>query len=138
MIENMLTVKTSIKQSAIHGTGVFAAEDIAKGTIVWKYEPLLDIGLTKEQMQALPDIAKKTFLNYAYHDAEDGLYILCFDDARFMNHADDPNTTQIPNDIDTQGYTVATKDIKAGEEITCDYRIVDDDIADKLGPAFTA
>ncbi len=129
----MLMVPTYIKQSSIQGMGLFAASPIKKGEIIWKYVPSLDFGLTQEQVDALPEYAKKTFLNYCYVDAEIGLHILCFDDARFMNHSDQPNTTQLPNDVDSQGYTVATRDIDKDEELTCDYTMTDDAIDEKLG-----
>jgi SET domain-containing protein len=46
--------------------------------------------------------------------------ILCFDDARFVNHSDTPN---IATDYaqDPYGLDVALRDIEAGEEITMNY-----------------
>ena len=129
----MLVKPTFIQNSGIHGIGLFAATPIKKGEIIWKYVPDLDIGLTTEQVDALPEVAKKTFLNYCYEDREIGLHIHCFDDARFMNHSDNPNTIQIENDIDSQGYTIAATDIAQGEELTCDYTVTDDAINEKLG-----
>ena len=32
-----------------------------------------------------------------------------------------------------EGHDVATRDIKKGEELTCDYRVFDADVALKLG-----
>ena len=42
--------------------------------------------------------------------------MVCLDDARFINHADAPNTA------DTEETTTALRDLAAGEEITSDYR----------------
>lgn len=39
----MLNVKASVKPSPINGLGLFADEDIKKGTITWKYNPRFDI-----------------------------------------------------------------------------------------------
>jgi uncharacterized protein len=54
-----------------------------------------------------------------------GCYILCTDDARFINHSSQPNT------IDTQegeeGLTIAARDIQPGEEITSNYEAFDAD-----------
>lgn len=129
----MLVVPTYIKQSTIQGMGLFAAAPIKKGDIIWKYVPELDFGLTQEQVDALPQYAKKSFLNYCYVDNDLGLHILCFDDARFMNHSNTPTTIQVENDIDSQGYTVAARNIDADEELTCDYTVTDDAIDQKLG-----
>ena len=62
----MLVKPTFIQNSGIHGIGLFAATPIKKGEIIWKYVPDLDIGLTTEQVDALPEVAKKTFLNYLW------------------------------------------------------------------------
>ena len=56
------------------------------------------------------------------------------DDARFLNHDDEPNT-------DNSGpVTLAARDIAAGEEITCDYLVCcleerDGPLARRLEPA---
>ena len=39
----MLLIKASIKQSAIHGLGLFAEETILKDTKVWKFSSGLDL-----------------------------------------------------------------------------------------------
>ncbi len=38
----MLLVKTFLDKSAIHDIDLFAAEGIRKGTVVWKFNPLVD------------------------------------------------------------------------------------------------
>ena len=44
---------------------------------------------------------------------------LCSDDARFFNHADEPNTASVESAAG--GYVdVATRDIAKGDELTCD------------------
>ena len=54
-------------------------------------------------------------LPQAYTDVVTGNFILCSDDAKYMNHSDTPNTR-------TEGHqTVATADIQPGQEITCNY-----------------
>ncbi len=59
----------------------------------------------------------KEFLNiYGYVPIEQpDVYLICVDNARFINHADKPNTD------DTTGKTIASRDIAAGEEILSDY-----------------
>jgi SET domain-containing protein len=51
--------------------------------------------------------------------------VLCIDNARFMNHADEPNTAGVHTAGAIDGYDVATRDISKGEELTCDYRLFD-------------
>jgi len=41
---------------------------------------------------------------------------VCADDARFMNHSENPSC------LDEGETTSAKRDIQAGEELTCDYR----------------
>ena len=38
----MLQVRTFIEKSQIHGFGLFAAENIPKGIVVWEYNPTID------------------------------------------------------------------------------------------------
>ena len=38
-----MTVKTIIKESDIHGIGLFADEFIPKGTKIWEFTPNFDI-----------------------------------------------------------------------------------------------
>lgn len=53
----MLLVKTVIKKSSIHGLGLFANQKIKSGQIVWKYNPILDKKISREN--------KKTALFHA-------------------------------------------------------------------------
>lgn len=131
----MLLVKTKVAPSQIAGNGIFAEEFIPRGTVIWDFHEGYDLVLTTDQIEALRDsaiskglepILYKTIKKYAYREGD--AYILCGDDARFTNHSDDPNTRN------GKGHqSVAWRDIKAGEEITCDYYEFDDDASYKLG-----
>jgi SET domain-containing protein len=114
----MLKVKTYIDKSSINGIGLFSLEFIPKETVVWDLDYGIDI--------IFSFIGENEFLNkYCYKDQE--TYILCVDDARFMNHSITPNTS---NGIGNQ--TISNKDIQIGEEITCNYFEIDDDGKTKL------
>jgi hypothetical protein len=63
------------------------------------------------------DILSGEELTFDY-DPATGTHTLSFDDARFTNHSDDPNTANAADGVST----VAVRDIEAGEEITWDYR----------------
>ena len=129
----MLMVKTKLGPSAIEGIGLFAYQDIPLGTVTWRFEPGFDQLLTADQIAALPEPARCEMANHTYVNASTGEHVLCLDNARFMNHADDPNTKGIHAANAIDGYDVATRDIKKGEELTCDYRQFDAAFAAKLG-----
>ena len=44
----MMLVKAQLKESPIEGIGVFAAEPIAKGTEVWRFEPQFDKEIARD------------------------------------------------------------------------------------------
>ena len=111
-------VNTKIGQSTIHCIGLFAAQDISKGSIIWSPNALLDIKIPPFILMKWPESAQQQIKNYAWVD-EDGMYCLCGDDARFFNHSDTPNCD------DSGPNTVSLIDIKCGEELTCDYHVFD-------------
>jgi len=116
----MLLVRTRLAQSPIHGFGVFAVEPIAKETPVWRFAKGLDMEFGPETLDRLPAHVRAFFAHYGYLDRNVKRIILCFDDARFVNHSDTPN---VATDYaqDPYGLDVALRDIAAGEEITMDY-----------------
>ncbi len=128
----MLLVRTKLKSSSIHGLGLFADQFIPQGTPTWKYLEGFDFRVPAAMLERLSPIAREQFLTYTYLRPALGVYELCSDDARFFNHADDPNTkcVDLPNG---DAHDVATRDIQPGEELTCDYRTFDPDWKIKLG-----
>ena len=127
-------VKTRLDRSPIEGFGVFAAEDIPAGTVVWRFNPVIDRKITAEEADSLSGAERDFLERYAYMDTKLGVWVLCADNARFCNHADDANTRgDYPADGPEGGLDIAARDIKAGEEITCDYRAFDAEAAGKFG-----
>ena len=113
----MMIVPTYVGPSAIEGVGIFAAEAIAKGTPIWILDDSLDLLLTAEQLAKLPPLQRNFIERYGYpHMSREGLTVLEFDNGRFMNHSDAPNT-----DFRDPETGWAIRDIAAGEEITCRY-----------------
>jgi uncharacterized protein len=129
----MLMVKTRLGQSAIEGLGLFAEEDIPKGTVTWRFVPGFDQTFAPAEIESLPDAARAEMLRYTYLHTRTGKYVACLDNARFMNHSDVPNTMGAYHGPDDEGYDIATRDIAKGEELTCDYRLFDADTPYKLG-----
>lgn len=119
----MLLVRTLLRPSPIDGIGCWADQDIAKGTPVWRFVPCFDVMLPPSFCR---EMCNAEFLDkYAQQCPYTGYYVLCADDARFINHSDNPNLGAVAPLFDPQCTHDALRDIAAGEEITCDYRIGD-------------
>lgn len=114
----MFCVPTYLGQSSIHGTGVFTSVPIAAGTVIWELTPEVDWEMTEEELAAFPEPFRTRLMHYCYLD-DSGKFVLCGDNAKFMNHSEAPNCD------DSGRYTTANRDIEAGEELTCDYRQFD-------------
>ena len=113
----MLLVKTYLGKSRIHGTGVFAAQFIRKGTKIWRFVEGFDRAWWPREFARLPKAARDFIRHHGYR--VDGEILLTVDHDRHMNHSDKPNT-YLKN-----GYAIARRNIRKGEEITNDYREFD-------------
>ena len=127
----MLQVKTYLDKSSIHGTGVFAAQEIKKGDLIWRFSPTMDKVIDVIEMI---DIAysknkiERDFIDiYSFYDKQLGKWILPTDNDRFTNHSDFPNTAAIKN-----GDVIANKNIIIGEELTINYYEIDGFAEDKF------
>lgn len=123
----MLLVPTTLAQSSIHGIGLFAVERIEEGAVLWEFTPGFDLELSRSDVEKLSPACQRRVLEYAYYNAQKVRYILCSDDARFINHSASPNTLSagFGQSQSSEGRTVAARTILAGEEITEDYRAFD-------------
>lgn len=116
----MMLIACRIGPSAIQGIGLFAEAPVAAGQAVWRLDPELDRLIPPPVLSELP-AAQQAFLNrYAYFDRDRQAFVLCCDDARFMNHSATPNVGTVVRSVCT-----ALRDIAAGEELTCDYHQLD-------------
>jgi SET domain-containing protein len=127
----MMRIRASAKYSPIHGLGCFAEEDIKKGTVVWEFDPRFDIEIDIKDLDSLPEAVQGFLKMYCYGQMNGGkrTMVLCADHARHMNHSKNPNLLDAegPN-----GKNIAARDIKKGEELTCDYDSFDLDVKYKL------
>ncbi len=113
----MFLIRTAVGQSPIHGVGVFAGEDVARGQALWRYAEGYDLTIPVERVAGLPGAFRAYLETYAYVSRFlPGMYVLSCDHAKFINHSDDPNTELKPF------LTLAKRPIASGDEITCDYR----------------
>jgi hypothetical protein len=119
----MLLVKTFLAPSRIHGIGLFAAQRIPRGTVVWRLHPAIDLELADSELDGLAEPAREQIRKYTYVDLVSRTRVLCGDDARFFNHDDHPNCHDLPDA--EGGKTVAARDISEGEELTSDYASFD-------------
>jgi hypothetical protein len=117
-----------LDKSLVHGIGLFAAEFIPEGTVIWRFHPAVDIMLTLEQIASLSPPCREQIERYSYRERCSGKYVLCGDDARFFNHAAVPNCIDL--DGDGEDITVSRRDIPYGEELTCDYALFDLDLVE--------
>lgn len=113
----MLLVETYLAPSQLEGLGVFAANFIPKGQLLWVLDPAVDLILTEAQLAERPQVYRQYMQRYAYFDPSLDAYLLDGDHARFLNHSTEPNLDFGSGD----GNGVAVRDIQPGEEILCDY-----------------
>jgi len=113
----MMLIPTYVAPSQIEGVGVFAAEDIEQGALIWELAPGLDRLIRKDEIAGLPPLFQSFVERYGYpHPDDPDVLIVELDNGRFMNYADSPNTRFDDPDA---GY--ACRPIRAGEELTCNY-----------------
>jgi SET domain-containing protein len=115
----MLHVRTELKPSAIEGNGLFAAEWISEGQVIWSFTPGLDIVFPRALRESLHPVVQDFLNKYCSRDGE---YLTVYaDNTRFINHSRQSNTRW----DDEAAVLVASRDIEAGEEITEDYYVVE-------------
>lgn len=127
----MLLIKTSLRQSPIHGFGCFAEEKITAGQIVWVFDNRVDVRLPLCELEHLPEPAQLFYRIYGYSEMHEGqqVVVLCGDHAKHMNHSEEPNLTEGGK----QGeLNIALRDIEPGEELTCNYYNFDLLVKEKL------
>jgi SET domain-containing protein len=110
-----------VRSSGIHGMGVFAKELIRKGTRIIEYRGMRStIDVERARPVNDPENPHHTFL----FELSDGTAIeagVRGNSARWINHGCAPNCEAIEED--GRIYVHAKRTIRAGEELTYDYRL---------------
>jgi uncharacterized protein len=114
-----------VRNSPIHGTGVFAACDIPKGTKIIEY---VGKKISKDEADEIADkqyeLGEKGTEGHVYifeiNDDYDIDGNVSWNTARFMNHSCSPNC-ETEQDEDDRIWVTSIKDIKKGEEISYNY-----------------
>ena len=106
-----------VRSSHVHGRGVFATKRIRKKTRIIQYTG------KRVTWESVPDDSSDphTFL----FGLDDGAFVIDpkigGNDARWINHSCDPNCEAIEED--GRVFIHALRDIRAGEELSYDYRL---------------
>ena len=108
------------------GMGNFAAEDIGKGTVVWKFDTNNCLVLTADNMSQVPRGELKNILWRSFLTPGLDKMVVLGDGAEYTNHSDTPNV-DFGQDFETW---VAAADIKKGEEMVINYNCFGHNIAD--------
>ncbi len=115
----MMHIKYKINTSSVHGVGLFTAQDIQKGDLIFTASPMLDVNITQEQFSSLPDAEQAEIKHWGFFDVPSQKWHVDFDNIHFINHSYEANTTQ--DFSTTEARVIAVRDIKAGEELTQNY-----------------
>ena len=111
----MIHPKTEIKFiNEDVGYGVVAKEYIPKGTITWVLDKF-DREFTPKEFDQLDTIYQELLETYAYKNNLGNL-VLCWDNARFVNHSFNANCLTT-----AYNFEIAIRDIEIGEQLTDDY-----------------
>ena len=115
----MLTVQTYLAPSNIHGIGLFAAEDLPRGTVIWRFNPNIDKVITRKKFirmcREVDFCTLKHLLNATYKRRGKFFYIT--DNARFINHSEEGCNVALIDDHTE----ISIRDIRAAEELLENY-----------------
>ena len=103
-----------IDNSRIDGQGLFAAQDITKGTRIIAY---LGEKITRQESARRLEAGNAYIFHLNYRYALDGKALA--NTARYINHSCDPNC-EVEKTSDTL-WIMALRDIKEGEELSYNY-----------------
>lgn len=99
------------------GYGVFATQFIPKGTIVY-VKDCLEIEIKEADYQKHSPALKEQIEKYSYID-ERGIRVISWDLGKYVNHCCNCNTLST-----SYGFDIAIRDINEGDEMTCDYAML--------------
>lgn len=128
----MYIFKTLILKSGIEGSGVFADQDIPKGSIVWQFDPDHDLTLSLEDFEKLDLETKTEIRKVAYVSPTSGRWVYPpkNDPARYTNHSETSNNLSavFDHNVSHEPFFIANKEIAKGTELTVNYKEFDDSI----------
>lgn len=115
----MIHTSYILKESPLHGIGLFTQEDLSKGQLVYTASPLLDVNITQQEFDSLSENEQNEIRWWGFWDEPTQRWHVDFDVSKFINHSSNATLTQ---DSDhTEAYLITTRNVNAGEELTQDY-----------------
>lgn len=108
-----------IRSSDIHAAGCYTTRDLKKGERVVEYTGRR---ITKQQGD---DLYEGRDITYLFGVGDGEVVIDGYGTAMFINHSCDPNCET--DEIDGRVWVIASRNIKAGEELSYDYNLYDGD-----------
>jgi SET domain-containing protein len=120
--------RIQVRRSGVHGKGVFALKDIAKGETIIEYVgEIISWKQADKRQSSDPDDPNHTF----FFSIGDGKKVIDANvggnAARFINHSCDPNCESDEDDETNRVFIKAIRKIKAGDELNYDYGLVIDE-----------
>jgi SET domain-containing protein len=122
----MLLIPTFLAPSTVHGTGLFTEKRIAAFAPIGRFVPGFDQAYTADELRRLPRAARCFLATYCYKSRVTGLYIFHGDNERHVNHAIKGNCIDFLVDGAREPFTIAARDIAAGEELFQNYSEFED------------
>jgi len=115
----MFLIEVYLDRSPIEGIGVFTKHPLASGELIWRFDPVIDRLIPREFYEAQQGPLRAFLDRYCYPSRTDPSQLVYEgDDSRYMNHADGPNC-----DISDEKAMYTYREIRAGEELTCNYGV---------------
>ena len=114
----MFHTKIEVKNSPIHGKGLFTKEDLQEGQLIYTQEPDKQEVYSEQELTELSDNKQQEVKHFA-PKYPDGKWRLSHDKIIYCNHAR-PGTM-----LAKDGTLIAARDIKAGTELTQDYEEIE-------------
>jgi uncharacterized protein len=115
----------SVRNSEIHGRGVFATQTIRKGAVIVEYKGRR---ASWDEAMRRPDSDPADATHTMLFELDDGRLIdarVRGNAARWINHSCSPNCTTF-EDTDGRVFIEAKRTIRAGEELCYDYKLTVD------------
>jgi uncharacterized protein len=111
-----------VRESPIHGRGVFASRQVRKGTTILEYKGQR---ISWREANARPDSNPRNPSHTFLFELDDGMVIdpsVAGNAARWINHSCDPNCESYEDDKG-RIFIEARRTIRRGEELTYDYNL---------------
>lgn len=133
IIREAMTVSSHLAPSGTPGagSGVFTDDDVEEGDVVFSWDPQVDSEYSEENLRGLPPDELEEFQELASWDGE--VWSIAGDNGAYFTHSEDPNVVVVvprPGVRPARWDRVASRRIRAGEELTMDYSQVGTDVPD--------